>query len=147
MTFYDPNFTQAEPVKASDKPIYGARLPPIDHLTEGELITLLDMVISRLPPTKMSNLNLEDELVLQLYRAKDLLAKTIDQEETPANQKAQVMNAVSSVISQLIQLQERLYNAERFKAMEAIMIKSIQLMPKEAAEHFVDEYEKLGDGL
>lgn len=130
-----------------DTPYNGSSLPEISHLNQEELVTLYDLVSSRLPPMKLAHLNMEEELVLQLYRAKSLQTKTMEADEIPANQKAQVMNSVASVIGDLIRLQERLFNAERFKAIEAILLESLKMLPKAQAEAFIIEYAKLGSTI
>lgn len=144
---FDPEFNQSTP--ASSDVVYSSfkALPDITNLDDGQLIALLDLIVERLPPTKMAHLNLENELVLQLYRAKALLARTLDDPTILANQKAQVMNSVSSVIADLVRLQERLYNTERFKAMEAILVEAIKDLPLDVAEAFIDKYEQMGSSL
>ena len=132
---------------SQDTPYNGSSLPEISHLNQEELVTLYDLVSSRLPPMKLAHLNMEEELVLQLYRAKALQTKTMEADEIPANQKAQVMNSVASVIGDLIRLQERLFNAERFKAIEAILLESLKMLPKAQAEAFIIEYAKLGSTI
>ena len=128
---------------SQDTPYNGSSLPEISHLNQEELVTLYDLVSSRLPPMKLAHLNMEEELVLQLYRAKALQTKSMEADEIPANQKAQVMNSVASVIGDLIRLQERLFNAERFKAIESLLIKAVQNMPPEYAQKFIQDYEDL----
>ena len=132
---------------SQDTPYNGSSLPEISHLNQEELVTLYDLVSSRLPPMKLAHLNMEEELVLQLYRAKALQTKTMEDDDIPANQKAQVMNSVASVIGDLIRLQERLFNAERFKAIEAILLESLKMLPKAQAEAFIIEYAKLGSTI
>ena len=126
-----------------DSPYNGSSLPSIDHLDEGELILLMDRIEGKLPPLKLSRLNLEEELVRQLMRAKTLQADVIDSDEIAANQKAQVMNSVASTIGALVKMQTDLYNAERFKAVEALMIDALKLMPTDVAIKFLEEYERL----
>ena len=132
---------------SQDTPYNGASLPEISHLNQEELVTLYDLVSSRLPPMKLAHLNMEEELVLQLYRAKALQTKSMEDDNIPANQKAQVMNSVASVIGDLIRLQERLFNAERFKAIEAILLESLKMLPKAQTEAFIIEYAKLGSTI
>ncbi len=132
---------------SQDTPYNGSSLPEISHLNQEELVTLYDLVSSRLPPMKLAHLNMEEELVLQLYRAKALQTKSMEDDNIPANQKAQVMNSVASVIGDLIRLQERLFNAERFKAIEAILLESLKMLPKAQAEAFIIEYAKLGSTI
>ncbi len=141
MSFFDKDFRSNTTDYTADKPIRVSSLPPIGHLDEDELLALLDAVEARLPPAKLAHLNLEEELVRQLHRAKALQSKVLEDDETPANQKAQVMNTVASVIGDIVKMQERLFNAERFKALEGYLIDSIKLMPPEQAEAFLAAYE------
>lgn len=150
MSFFDTKLPSAEPTVARDKaykPSRGDNLPDIDHLTEPDLVALLDRVQARLPPAKLSNLDLEEELVTQLSRAKSLQTQVLEDNDIPANQKAQVMNTVGSVIGDIIRMQERLYNAERFKAIEAMLLDSLRMLPKAQAEAFIEEYAKMGSTI
>lgn len=141
---FDPNKTSRFSGSSEDEmPDLRAQLPSIEDLSEGQLILLMDLVQSRLPPAQLSGMNLEEELVRQLQRAKELQALTLDDVEVPANQKAAVMNAVASAIGALVEMQEALYNAERFKAIEAIMIEALKVLPEDVATKFLDEYENL----
>ena len=141
-TMFDRNqMSQFE--SAEDKSYNGSALPTIDHLDEGQLLSLLLDIESRLPPAKLAHMNMEDELVRQLQRAKSLQAKVLEDSETPANQKAQVMNSTASTIDSLIKMQERLYNAERFKSIEALIIEAMKSLPTNAAEKFLNDYEQL----
>lgn len=141
---FDPNKTSKFSGSSEDEmPDFRAQLPSIEDLSEGQLILLMDLVQSRLPPAQLSGMNLEEELVRQLQRAKALQALTLDDVEVPANQKAAVMNAVAGAIGALVEMQEALYNAERFKAIEAIMIEALKVLPEDVATKFLDEYENL----
>lgn len=145
MTFFDKDFRKTTADYGADKPVKVSNLPPIEHLDEDDLLALLDEVESRLPPAKLAHLNLEEELVRQLHRAKALQSEVLKDDETPANQKAQVMNTVGAVIADIVKMQERLYNAERFKALEGLLIDALKSLPKDQAEAFIDQYEKMGE--
>lgn len=140
---FDPTLASKFGKKADDRPLNGSALPTIDHLSEGHLVLLRDRIDARLPPARLSNLNLEEELVLQLMRAKALQSDAFDDVDVAANQKAQVMNSVASTIGALVRMQTDLYNAERFKAIEAILLEAVKSMPTPQATKFLDEYERL----
>ena len=115
---------------------------PLDQLDIEGLLKLRDEINTRLPPVALADLNLEGEIVMQYHRAKALMAKVLEQADTPANQKAQVANSCASVLDQLIKMQARLYDAERVKAMEMALIKSLKTLPTETQVLFFDTYEK-----
>lgn len=141
---FDPDKTSRFSGSPEDGlPDFRAQLPDIEDLDEGQLILLMDLIQSKLPPAKLASMNLEEELVRQLQRAKALQARTLEDDDVPANQKAVVLNAVANAIGALVEMQEALYNAERFKAIEAIMIDAVKAMPPDISEKFIDDYEAL----
>ena len=95
-----------------------------------------------LPATKLSDLNLEEELVIQYLETKALQASVIGDDETPANQKAQVANACSSILQQIVKCQAELHNAERFKTIEMILIKHMKRLPRDVVAAFLEDYER-----
>ena len=54
-------------------------------------------------------------------------------------------NAVSGVLAQLTKLQTELHTAERFKALENLMIRHFKKLPIEAVNDFMRDYEQLGE--
>jgi hypothetical protein len=88
----------------------------------------------------LADLNLEHELMLQFSRVKTLQQEILTDDEVPVNQRAQVANAVASTLQQLIKMQSEFSTAERFKAIEALMIKAMKKLPLEVAEEFLKEY-------
>lgn len=96
-----------------------------------------------LPPPTLGDINLETELLDQFTKVKKLQADVMGDEVTPVNQKAQVANSVASTLQQLIKMQSEFHTAERFKAIEALMIKAMRKLPVEAAEAFLADYERI----
>lgn len=113
----------------------------LDLLEIAELLELRSAIQARLPLT-LQELNLENELVLQYQEAKTLINRTSNS-DAAANQKAQVLNTCMAVLQQLGKLQQQLYNAERFKAIEHALIRAVRTMPVEAQAKFFADYEKL----
>lgn len=114
-------------------------------LTADELAELryaLDVVS---PQQQLADVNLEEELMSQYSRIKKLQNDVIDDEVTPANQKAQVANAVASTLQHLVKMQSEYSTAERFKAIEALMIKAMKSLPVEVAAKFIEEYERIDE--
>lgn len=93
-------------------------------------------------PTSVSELSLEAELVVQYSKTRQLMDDTLNDSETPANQKAQVANSVVSALAQLIKLQEDLKKQETLKIMEGVLIEVLQTLPTEVRDKFFAEYER-----
>lgn len=96
---------------------------------------------ARLPASKLADLDLETEVVLQYQQTKQLLLDVLGG-SSPANQKAQVANSCASILDQLIKMQARLYSAERLKAIEAALIKTLKTLPQDTQEAFFVQYER-----
>lgn len=114
---------------------------PLEDLPLADLIDLFEAIKAALPPHSLQDLNLTEEVVLQFMRTKELQLATL-KSKSPANQKAQVANAVSNTLAQLTRLQTELHDAERFKKMENHMIRMMKTLPLEVAEEFLREYSK-----
>lgn len=120
-----------------------ADLYKLDLLNTEELLRLHAQVVVRLPPTELSKMNLEKELLLQ-YHSVCALQALINEDPAgiPFNQRAQVANTVSSVLKSLIDLQDVVYPQERFKAVESVLIRVLSKLPEKAAAKFLKEYEE-----
>ena len=116
----------------------------LDTMTHDELRELRDEIDRRLPEDKLSQMDLTQELLSQYRLVQRLQTDVLDNEEVPANQRAQVAGQVASTLQQLVKMQTEFQSAERFRAIENLLIKSIKLMPLDAAEAFIAEYERLG---
>lgn len=133
----------------SDSPKLGRgpkteRKPPTTILWDGmpvhELIKHRDDIDRRLPPLSLSELNLEEQMLLQYHSTRSLQSDVIAEESIPVNQRAQVANSVAASLAKLTELQETLYTTERLKAIERILIRSLRKLPEEVAEAFLVEY-------
>lgn len=107
-----------------------------------ELVQLRQAVDERLPVRSLRDLNMEQELVIQLVTAQRLQRDVLADEETPANQRAQTLNAVAAALATLAKLQVEVYNSERLKRVEQVLIEVLQTLPMEAQEQFLALYEK-----
>lgn len=119
------------------------QLVPIDSLGVEQLLQLRAQIDDLLPARALGDLDLEHELVVQFLSIKTLQSTVLQDNNTAANQKAQVANSVASTLQQLVKMQSEHFNAERFKKIEALLVKSLKLMPVEIAEKFLAEYEVL----
>lgn len=102
---------------------------------------------------KEGPLDLNQELVENYNLAKAYLEALLEVEGseeddaptkgTTPNQIAAVIQSVKATLQDLIKMQTEVYNAERNKKMEAAMIKAIKMMPEDARQAFIDEYERI----
>ena len=120
----------------------------IEEMDVKELLELRARIDAALPDASLKSVNVERELVLQLQVAKKLQKDTLDDDETPANQKAQTLNSASSALQALARLQAEVYTSERLKSLEAILIECVQELPVDVQERFFSQYEAmLGERL
>lgn len=114
------------------------KVDPLSGLDEHELLALRNRIDSLLT-IDIAALNLTEELGLQFRAGKALLASLGD--ETPANQRAQVFNAVSAMLSKIVEQRGIVANAERLKRYEAAILKTLEAYPNsEARAAFIDLY-------
>ncbi len=107
-----------------------------------ELRKVLALIESLLPSQKVKNLDLEDELMQQYDKTKDLMDECIGDPDIAPNQKAQVANSVVSTLGHLVKLQEDLRLQQTLKLMESTLIDMIKTLPKEIKDEFFLEYEE-----
>lgn len=115
----------------------------LTSMSEAELLFLRAQVDALLPVKRLSDMNLEMELTLQLRSAQALQQIVLEDVHTPANQKAQVMNSVASTISSLIKMQVDYYTPERLKKIEAALIKALNTLDTAQTEGFFTKYEEI----
>jgi hypothetical protein len=127
-------------------PLEGSALPPnevdISLYNMTELLALRNRIDSMLPPMQMSKLNLEEEVVRQFMTVKALQGAVLSSNEE-SNKKASVVNACASALQTLAKMQVELHDAERFKKIEAMMVKYIKLLPMDIATKFLNDYANL----
>ena len=129
-----------DPSFMADIPLHEEDIPEMPLSTR---IDLYNEIKRSLPPHSLQDIDLTEELVLQFVRVKELQTESLSNEKVPANQKAQVANAVASTLGQLTKLQTELHTAERFKAIENLMIRYMKKLPIDVVEAFIEEYERL----
>ena len=104
------------------------------------LIQYRDEITRHLPPLTLKDLNLEEEMLLQFHALRALQNGVLNDEEFPLNQRAQVANSVASSLGRLAELQESLYSSERFKMIENLLIRTLNVLGEEVAGEFLSEY-------
>ena len=114
----------------------------LDAYTLQELLDLRARIERRLPARSLKDLDLERELVLQVMALQELQNKVIDDDDTPANQKAQVANSLSAALTTLVKLQSEVQSTERRKLQEAVLISALNALPEETASQFLESYRR-----
>ena len=117
----------------------------LDTMDTDELLRLRAQIDARLPATRLSEMNLEEELVRQFLKVQALQDSVLEDDAVPANQRSQVAGQVASTLQQLVKMQSEFHTAERFKAIENLMIKYFKRLPLDVVEKFLEEYEALGN--
>ena len=115
----------------------------LDHFSLHDLLKLRGDIERRLPARSIKDINLSQELVLQFLAAQELQNEVIRDDETAANQKAQVANSVAAILGQIAKLQQEIYTTERLKTIEAKLIEALNAVPREVQEQFFEVYEAL----
>lgn len=118
----------------------------LSEMDEQELLVLRSKIDALLPVTKLSDLNLERELMLQLRAAQALQTRVLDDANIQANQKAQVMNAVAATIQNLVKMQLEYYTPERLKKIEIALVRTLQSWQPDRVEDFFKRYEEILEG-
>lgn len=111
-----------------------------DWNVEG-LLNLRAEIDRLLPSTKLKEMDLEKELVLQYHKVVALQTRVLEDDRTPANQLAQVSNAVAGTLQQLVTMQAKFHTSERLKEIEGRLIKALNKVPKQYLEEFFEWYE------
>ena len=140
----EPDFLTKPTTIAKTTTVNNVRtLNDLETMTPDELLDLLDRVTALLPATKLSEVNLAEELVLQFQRVKAVQAKVIEPGSgVSAQQKAAVVNACGAALQHLVKLQTDLYNAERLKNIEQVLIRVIKDQPEKLQRAFFKQYEQ-----
>lgn len=74
----------------------------------------------------LDDLDLDKEILDQYKNAKTILDDILNDNSVAANQKAQVINTISSILQNIIKLQQELHNVERLKLIENVLIETLQ---------------------
>ncbi len=125
------------------KPKAEAKTYDLDTMSQDDLLALRAKIDTLLTNVKITDLDLPKELMIQYARAKKLQDDTLsDESDAPANQKAQVTNTCANLLNAITKTQLDVYNSQRAKEMEQILIKVLKTLPQEAQDAFFEEFEK-----
>jgi hypothetical protein len=112
---------------------------PLEGLSDREMLDLRARIDSKLK-IDLARMNLGEELGLQYRNGMELMVSVQSDNGTPANQKAQVFNSVSKMLSDIIKQQKVVFSAERLKRFEAAFHKVLSRMPATEARVYFDLY-------
>lgn len=113
----------------------------VEALPIPELLDLRARVDAALPARSLKDLNLANELVLQVLALQAAQQRALNAEDTPTNQLAQAMSALTGALTTLVKLQTETYTSERLKKIELTLINAINTLPAEGQEVFLAAYE------
>ena len=100
-------------------------------------------------PARSSDLGaiqVSDELALMFSSAKVLLDRVLNDPETPANQQSQVLNSVSAILEKITKIRTELYDSERIRRIEQVLVRVMKDQPLAIREAFVTQYERALNG-
>lgn len=92
----------------------------------------------RAPPKEV---DIAHELEVAFHTAKRLLETAEYDDETPLNQKAQIIGALNTVLTNLTKSRAEIYSAERNRMLEAALIRTLKKYP-ELQKDFMADYQK-----
>lgn len=91
-------------------------------------------------PNSLDELDLDKELAEQFIRAKQLILNAETDDNVTLAQKAQATNSITSILQNIVKMRTDLYNSERIKLIESILISVLKEFPDVQAA-FLDRYE------
>lgn len=95
-----------------------------------------------LPPRRVNSLaelDLDAELALLYSNANHLYTETCNASEIPANQKAQTLNTILSILKEALNKKEQLYNVAEVTLIEVALGETLKNFP-DISEAFLREY-------
>jgi hypothetical protein len=92
------------------------------------------------PPTIQEIQTLREELRENYLATKNFLALVTAQEHADPKEVATVINTLSTILRDLIKLDDAVYNQERVQIIEQVMIETMQDMPDEVKTRFFELY-------
>lgn len=124
-----------------EAPLVGAA--SLDTMSQAELLALHGEIEARLTHITLDTLDLPRETMVQLQKAKLLQAAASAKDaKVPVNQQAQVQNSIAAIITSLAKVQMELYTSERYKRIQAAVVRVVKELPKDKQDMFFDLLEK-----
>lgn len=111
----------------------------LEKMSQSELLALHSKIEARITGKRLSEVNLEQELLLQYQKAKVLQEDANKPNaDVPMNQRAQVQNSLGNLLERLGKMQIELYSSEALKRLKAAVIKVVKAQPKEFQAAFFE---------
>lgn len=119
-----------------------AAIPALAH---DDAVAAASALMDAIPETRFEGIDVGSELLLQFQVVKALQSSLLDDTSVPANQRAQVANAVAGTLQAITVAQSKFYTSERFKRIEQALIKTMNAIdfPERLKVAFFGMYEKL----
>lgn len=119
----------------------------LTNMSQDDLLVLRVKIDGLISVRSLKDLDLQRELVIQLLTMQRLQNETMGDLDVPPNQKSQVAGQVSSSLTALGKLQVEVYDSERLKKIEAVLIEVLKTMPMKQQEAFLKGYEDAVGGV
>lgn len=114
----------------------------LDSMEQADLLHLRAQIEARLKNLTLEDVNLVKETLIQLQLARQLQADANKKDSaTPMNQRAQVQNSLSNIITTLAKVQMELYTSERIKRIQSVVVKVMKRQSEEVQKAFFDNLE------
>lgn len=108
-----------------------------------ELMALRVEIDTILPVLDLNSVNMEHELLLQLMVVKKLQKEVLEDDDIPANQRAQCAGQVAAVLGTLAKMQNSIYESERIKAIENHLVEAVKTLTDDQQTQFFERYEAM----
>ena len=115
--------------------------PDFPSLSKPESVD--DVYVAPYVPVTMDTLNLEDEFIQQYNSAKKLLHCAEVDMSIGLNQKASLLNSITSIMNAIVKGQAELYSMERIKLIESVLIRTLKKHPELQTAFMADYKEQL----
>lgn len=111
-------------------------------LHDHDLLPANKGTLPELPPLQSNYVmgSLRDELRKNYKAAVSLRESSALQTDVPLNQMSQVMNTVTAIIKQMVDLDKDMYNHERQALIEKILVETMKEQPEELQDAFFSRY-------
>jgi hypothetical protein len=110
----------------------------LNTMSQVDLLDLHAKIEAKLTGTRLSDVNLEKETLIQFQKAKALQQKANEAKDVPVNQLAQVQNSIRTILESLSKMQTQLHDSESIKRWKAALIRVVKELPKDAQTKFFE---------
>jgi hypothetical protein len=115
----------------------------LKQLDQAALLSLRAEIDSKLTGIKLSDVNLEQETLIQYQQAKVLqIEASKEDSKVPMNQRAQVQNSLANLLTTLGKIQMELHDSESLKRLKAAVIRTVKAQDKPFQDMFFELLER-----